>query len=81
MHETTSQHHNTQITNGNIVNIGVGDSVSYSVVHTYLFMDLPVYVKGICVRRFNQFWQISVFLAIFLGWSLFLDWRNKSILT
>lgn len=79
---TISNTNNPSYSNGEIVNIGIGDSISYSVVHTYLFnIDLPVYVAGMCVRRFNQFWQISIFLGIFLAWYLFLKWRNDPIST
>lgn len=48
------------------LNINVQDSVSYSVTHKYLFLELPVYINGIEIRLLNQIWCSAIVLEIFL---------------
>ena len=54
------------------VNINVQDSVSFSVIHDYFGVVLPVYVGDICVRFYNHLWLWSfVFLVLDLIYILF----------
>ena len=48
------------------LNINVQDSVSYSVTHKYLFLELPVYVNGIEIRLLNKVWCSAIVLEVFL---------------
>jgi len=48
------------------LNIGVSDSVSFSVTHDYLWLTLPVYVNGMEVRLFNKLWMFSVVMSVLL---------------
>jgi len=48
------------------LNIRVQDSVSYSVTHKYLFLELPVYVNGVEIRLLNKIWCSAIVLEIFL---------------
>ena len=48
------------------LNINVQDSLSYSVTHKYLFLELPVYVNNVNIRLLNQAWCFAVILESFL---------------